>query len=243
MGARIDVSLTDLKWQLLLGSSPQLNPPLWYQADLIILTIIFGIFFLTMKKGTALKVLWILTAVSLALQYSGMNEILFGDFRYEVRYSAGRLVEMVPLATIGLSLAVTPVIDQLKKYWKTVCVSVVVAAMLIAKYQMLGRNTPGFGYGGLCLMVMGSLLFLFAYVLPGFRFPAVVKKIIRQLGKYTFGIYCLHYGVGACMNMILKKIGMNYNTFLECIIIWVICYVVCFILDQIPNRYVKMLVI
>ena len=42
---RFSVSVMDLLWQLLLGSSPTLNPPLWYQADMIILTIIYSFIF------------------------------------------------------------------------------------------------------------------------------------------------------------------------------------------------------
>ena len=43
--------VSDLLWQLLFGHRQSMNPPMWFQADLIILFIIFiGIFFVC-KKG------------------------------------------------------------------------------------------------------------------------------------------------------------------------------------------------
>lgn len=82
----------DLWWQLLLGSSKNINPPLWFQFDMIVwLLVLFTICHIQYKNIDMM--IWMLLIVSIIIQYTGINYNIFCNFRYEIRYPLGRLLE------------------------------------------------------------------------------------------------------------------------------------------------------
>lgn len=243
LGVDKRVSLSDLGWQLALGSSPVLNPPLWYQADLIILTVVFWVIYRLLDNEKTIAMILILTVVAIVLQYSDINEGLFGRFRYEARYTMGRIAEMIPFAAVGILLALSACMDKMKKHWVATCLAMIISCLFIMRYDIIRSVTSGFGYGGLNLVAIGTMIFIFVGVLPCDRLPDVVKKVIKQLGKYTFGIFCLHFGVGACMDHVLEYLGVACDTLAECVVIFVICYVVCWVIDLMPVKYIRQIVL
>ena len=241
-GVNLSVSISDLGWQLLLGSSPVLNPPFWYQADLIIITALYFVIFKFLSKEKSLIVIWILTAVSIFLQYSGINQLIFEGFEYEVRYTTGRLAEMIPFATIGISLAITSQINRIKEHRVLAIAILTVLYCLIFKYQIPEGTAPGFGYGGAQLIISSVIIFLLVIVIPFDKMFFFLKIAVQRLGKYTFGIFCLHFGVGNWINKFYSCMGWEINTFFECILIFILCYCVCALINLIPNKYFRQLV-
>lgn len=237
----LSVSINDLLWQLTLGSSAALNGPLWYMADLIIITIAYYLIFKLLPKDKSFVCIWIVTIVAIVLQYSGVNAKLFGGFRNEIRWPIGRIAEMIPYATIGYSFSVTDYIDKVRKhrFGAGVLIAFVVT---LAQCFGIGGRFAGFGYSGISSIVIATLIFLLAAIIPFEKLPETVKRLIYILSKFTFGIFCVHDGVGRCVNFVLCKLGLPYNTFSECIIIFLICYIVCGLIWLIPCKYAKQLV-
>ena len=121
-GLSLAYTFKDLLWQLSLGSDRYLCPPLWYQFDLVVLTVTVWIVYRYFNKY-----LWyiisLLGLMSIGAQYFGLNYYLFGKYEYEVCYPLGRIMEVLPLAIIGLTLRRLDLPERLKKYrFRTIAV-------------------------------------------------------------------------------------------------------------------------
>ena len=84
----LKLSLNDLLWQIILGHSPNLNPSMWFQFDLIILTIIFSIICHHFNSKKVICLISLLLG-ALILQYSGLNYATFNSMIYELKYPLG----------------------------------------------------------------------------------------------------------------------------------------------------------
>lgn len=94
---------------MFLGHSPQLNATMWYQVDLIYLTLLFLAVILIFQKNYE-TVLMILGFLALAAQYSGIN-LIFDNLRFELKYPLGGSPKCYQLLLVDLSFH--PI-----KYWK-----------------------------------------------------------------------------------------------------------------------------
>lgn len=236
------LTIKDLLWQLSLGSSPKLNTVLWYQADLIVLTLAYMIMHKVVPQKKILPFIGVIGILAIFLQYSGVNYLLFKDARYEIRYTFGRLIEMIPFTTMGYILADKRCISWLKKYKWSVAASCGVLFVAFVVYSVFGYTPDGFGYNGIGLLVSGSSIVIITIALPLENCGRRTKKIIDLLAKYSMGIYCLHFGVGFWLTKLYVKWELQINSFSECVVIWTICYMVCYLIEHIPSRFAKMMV-
>ncbi len=110
-----------LLWQLVTGSAPQLNPAMWFQADLIILTAVFSLLFFRVNRRVGEGILLLTGAICLVLQYGKVNFCLFEPLPDEVKYSLGRIVEMWPLAATGICMSRSGLLKWMKKHWVLGC--------------------------------------------------------------------------------------------------------------------------
>lgn len=106
-----------LVWQLLTGSNERLNPAMWFQTDLILLTVIFSLLFAWLKPKLSYGIILLVAAICLILQYGGMNYALFEPLQTEIKYSLGRIVEVWPFAAAAVCLFSPKVLENLKKHW------------------------------------------------------------------------------------------------------------------------------
>lgn len=190
------VYLKDLVWQLFLGSSPVLIPPFWYQADLIFLTLLFWILLHMCKKKKEWQILivWVLAICALFLQYSGINYAIFSRFGSEVKYPIGRIAEMIPLAAIGITLSNQKLMNLLCKN-KILSTIIIMEIVVLSRFAVVEMEFS-FAYGGLKIMAGALLIFLLVMFLPLDELPAVCKKSIQFLSRYSFGVFCMHFGIG-----------------------------------------------
>ena len=221
------ISITQFFWQLTTGHCPQLNPTMWYQVVMIILTIGFWciFYFCTMKQ--AIVSIIVLAGVSLILQYSSINYLLFGDLRYELT-PLGRIAEMIPYATLGFILGHC----EIKKNWKKIlcfAIGLIVLSLFIPDIQ-------GFGYSGILRLGVALMLIMVFYLLPLDRMVVTHKKIILLLSKYTLGIYCMHKLVGIILDNIMNRYNIEINSCILCLIIYIICYCIAIVMAKIPIK-------
>lgn len=103
----------DLFWQIAFGHS--VNQSMWYQFDLLILTLLFHIVFKVLNYKKAVCVLVLLSLFSIVSQYAGIGYLLFASLREEMSYPLGRLFEVLPFATIGFCLYYFNVFDRIRR--------------------------------------------------------------------------------------------------------------------------------
>ena len=185
----------------LLGSSPLLDPPLWFLSSLILVCAVFTICFFTVRTEKERNVtLVILLAAAIFLQYSGANFYLFGSAPSELKYTLGRVVEIIPAAILGYFYG---------RYEKNMSARMkfLAGAVLLCLYVVLLNYTAkpeGFMYQGLPLLCLSSLMALFAINLPQIRVKPVAS-VINSCAKVTMGIFCLHFFIG----QLFKSLGMS----------------------------------
>ena len=240
-GLRLEISYRDLLWQLGLGSSEKLCPQLWYQFVMLVMTLVIWFLFKMGKKITPYVLLGIAT-VMLFLQYSGLNFKAFGAMRYEMRYPLGRLCEMFPFVCFGIFLALG-LMKILSKQRIITCVVSLAAMVIIGIFKLFNTMPESFTYGGIFALVYGTLAFLFFYTLPFEKLPDFIRICIRFLAKYSFGIYCIHYGVGYCWNAVIcRRFGWKSGSFVACCAIYLISLLAAYVISRIPGKYSKQLV-
>lgn len=103
-------------------------------------------------------------------------------------------------------------------------------------------RAEGFGYSGIQGICIAVLLVLAAALFPLDNLPARIKNIILAVSRYTLGIYCMHRLAGTFIRFVFAKAGIMSDTFLMCVLIYIVCYAVSAVLYQVPVRLCKQLV-
>lgn len=240
-GLRLDLTVTDLLWQLGLGSSEKLCPQLWYSFVLIVMTVVIWLLFKLGQKYTPF-LLAVLSAGMFVLQYTGLNFKVFGAMRYEMRYPLGRLCEMLPFVCLGILLAMG-ILQKLSQRRVLVAIGAGATLLLIGICGWFTTMPESFTYGGIFTLLYGGLAFLFFYMLPMEKLPEYIRKILKFLARYSFGVFCIHFGVGYLWNAVLcRRFGWQTNTMLQCLVIYAISLLVSFLISRIPGKLSKQLV-
>lgn len=220
--------LSDLLWQIFFGH--RLNTPMWYQVDLIYLTLLFLIVIILCKRHYT-SVLIILGMAALFIQYSGIN-MVFETLRYELSYPIGRFSEMLPIAVAGFVISSTNLMEKLKNFR---FLTAILAVFLIFMEYAFGffSDVTGYGYSGVRMIVISFALIALFYMIPFEKLPMKAHNMIKTLTSYTMGIYCMHRLVLSVLYGIIGRLDLekyiSLNTFSSAIIIYILCYMVAFI--------------
>ena len=126
-----------LKKQLLFGFGFLIQ--FWYLWDLIACTIIFAIVIYTFKKY-GLFVLQLMLVLSYALQYSGYYYKYMNKSQHCIRYSVGRIPEMIPYGVSGIILGFYNIINYLQKYKIKTFIFSFMTYNIITDYKVLYLN-------------------------------------------------------------------------------------------------------
>ena len=236
-------SIKPLFWQIFTGHSNQLNATMWFQVVLIILTMLFWGIFCYCSTGMALSVVGGLGIIALIIQYSGLNYIMFNSLSFELKYPLGRMVEMLPYASLGICLKYFGILDKVKQQ-KKVWLIFTILLYIISRFL---PSAPGFGYSGISLIAFALAIVVVTYCSSSSNVPYIVSVIVERLSRYTLGIYCMHRLIEYLFfktNILagaMSKIRIE-GTFVKCIIIYFLCYVISAILNQIKCKLIKGLV-
>lgn len=223
-GLDLENGITDLFWQIFFGHSQNLNVTMWYQVDLIYITILFLSVILIFKRSY-IPVLYFIGAVALVLQYSGIN-MFFNNSRFEVKYSSGRFMEMLPVAVIGFMIARDGTLEKTRRH-KYLAVSISIFTIFMVNRYNVFIDIQGYGYSGIkCIAVAAAFIILF-YFLPLNRLSGRYKKVLIKITSYTMGIYCMHQLVYRLINLIISvySLDIRTGTFSGCIFIYIICFI------------------
>lgn len=197
----------------------------WFQFNLIILSLLFSIiYYIFINKY--LLIIQIIGIISYYFQYSFFNYNLFIIYKPTIGYSLGNMSEMMPSAVTGFTFGSLNLIYLFISYrWRIIFFSIPIFFFLIKYNIFLG--ILGFYYPGIEFNLGASILFIFFSII--IVKPIMNKNlylIIEILTQYTGGIYYLHI---LLRNILKKKLLLVRNkTILGSIIIYIICYTICF---------------
>lgn len=220
--------ISDLLWQIFFGH--KLNTAMWYQVDLIYLTLLFLVVIILCKKNYT-SVLIILGMAALFIQYSGIN-MVFESLRYELSYPIGRFSEMLPIAVVGFVISSTNLLEKLKKFR---IITTILAVFLIFMEYAFGffSDVTGYGYSGIRMIVISFAFISLFYMIPFEKLPMKAHNMIKTLTSYTMGIYCMHRLVLSILSGIIEKLDwgkyFSLNTFSSAIFIYILCYMIALI--------------
>ena len=230
--------------QLIFGHS--ISPTLWFQWNLIVLTIL--VLVLTLINNDKIVNLFLVTFSFLAFfgQYSGINYQIFGRFRYEIRYPLGRIVEMIPYCSAGLILG-TKFLQFYNKLYENKMFRFIICILMLAFFLILSLAKDVFlpdcfGYGGVLLFLRTLCFTTFFWFIP---IEILFEKInlLKTVTRYTMGIYCFHFLIGNIFVKLLHTIQLSCtNSYVIVLCIYLLSYFFCLVIDKSSNRYMKMLV-
>ena len=106
------LTMKDLKEQLLFGHGFIL--PLWYQWNLIFITILFNLIVLLFRKHYNF-ILIIISIISFIYQYNGKNYNYFKKYKVYIFATVGRAIEILPCSVIGFIIASSGILIYLEK--------------------------------------------------------------------------------------------------------------------------------
>ncbi|ADL33149.1 acyltransferase [Butyrivibrio proteoclasticus B316] len=232
----IDVSINDFFWQSITGHSPNLNPPLWFNFVLLILTIlVFLLNKIPERKRTYLLVLLFIAAIF--MQYSGINMMLFGKLRIELVYSLGRITEMIPYMIIGIFAQ--RYLHHIKGvFWIPALISI---AVIRYCGIFVNISEKSFEYAGAEIMLVSTIIFGLFYQIDGEMIPIVIREVIKKLSSLTMGIYVLHVLVNEvlCGIRIAFNLNIPKRNAMWALGVYVISGIATFLLSQIVPKKIK----
>ena len=211
----------DLIKQLIFGARFHCN--FWFQFYAIFLSTFFIIIALIFKNNF-LFILQLILIICYALQYSALVFNYFITFKERAYQLMGVIVEAIPFAVTGLTLASYNSINEIKEKKKIIFINIIVLFFII-KYDIF-KTSRGIIYPGIDLNVGGICLFIcFSFIT--FKKKSRFLFIINHITNYTGGIYYYHILV---MYILKNKISFIGNkNMLGGFIIYITCYFICFI--------------
>lgn len=216
-----ELTVKDLLLQIVLGHT--VNQTMWYQADLIYITILFiaVIVLFKSKHSYALGVIGVLAIIA---QYSGAN-LIFGTLPEAMSFPLGRIAEMLPVAVVAFMLSQVDFFEKAKqKKLLSILLSLVV---LVISIQLRGIiDEPGYCYSGIDKVFVAISLVIMFYCLPLENIGDGIKRGISLATNYTLGIYCMHRLILSTMDMLIKHAGLKLvlGRMSTCLVIYVVCF-------------------
>lgn len=238
----ISVTFKDLAWQLLFGSSHVLNPVLWYIWDTIMISYVVFLVYFILPKERAVAVMACLTFFAVIMQYTQLNYRIFGNLPYESRYTLGRFLEIFPYASVGIMLYNYDMESRSKKMsWRGQIIIFVtfLFAGLLPVFQPMEKS---FGYSGIQSILMSTLLVIGGMSISTIRLPDRAKGVLFVFEKNSLGIYCMHMAAGVVTGSFMRRFGIEISSIIYCMLIWIVCLIVSWVISKIPINAVKRLV-
>lgn len=238
------IKTSDLFWQIVGGGS-EINGPLWYVFDLIVISGFFYAVFYFLKKKNGVAAVIIVACIAVVLEYTEINYRLFLNFRYELKWPIGRLIEMIPYAASGFLYSYFDIISKLNTKIKKYVYFVVIYVLTFAAFYIniiVGFNPKGYTYNYLVQFFLTIAVFSTAFCLPLEKLPSKLLNHIQNATRYTLGIYCLHILIMRFIFIAIEKNNVKLNCFLIfglSLFVYALGYLISFLIDKIPWKICK----
>lgn len=165
---------------------------LWFQYNLIFITLFIFIIHLLFEENLIIYTLINLQIFGIFFTYSNYNFIFFNKFNANKKYTFGRFFEIVPYCIMGYISAYLNLVNIVSKH-RNISINIFLPILiLIIKYKIF-FNIFGFLYQGLKLYVLSiSIFFLFSLIPTESIRNKNAIKFIEYLSNHTVGIYYIH---------------------------------------------------
>lgn len=204
--------------------------PLWFSLVLLILTILFYFITVIIKNDIARQIVYLfLLVLSIVLQYTELNYKIFCDLQYEIRYSLGRIIEMVPYASLGMLIS-NNIFNIKNRCGINESIFICLGSILffcIAHFCFSSIENC-FSYAGMGLLLKAICTVLFFWFLP---IKISTNKWLELMVKYNMGIYFIHMLIGT---LFTYYFNMSYGL-VASLLVFIISYLVCFIFDKLSK--------
>lgn len=217
------LTFNDLKTQIVIGRGIYGIAVLWFHFNLIIFTLFYFIFS-HLLKNNFLVCFQIIAIFSYKYQYSGINYIFFKKYTENIWMSIGNLLETFPITIAAFSFSSSNVHQILSKNRLKYLLFSILFLYLIFYYNLFSY-IHGFSSTGIKQVFISIFLFILFYLIPLEMLNSKLLFLIKQITKYTQGIYCIHFLIQYYMRLIFEKKG----SFIGCIWLYVISYFISFI--------------
>lgn len=241
---RYIVKIQDLFWQIFTGHSPNLNATMWFQTDLLIISVLFFVVFYFLSEKQGVFTIILLSVICLFLQYSRMNYELFGQLRYELKFPLGRLAETFPIATFGFISSKYNLLSLLKKRWINISIATVlfVLSFVLSHQKHLLIIDNDFGYSGIWKIITGYAITMFAYNC-NFSLSEKKSKFIAFISQNTLGVYCSHRLIAFFLFNVFQIIDIQTGKFYQCVLVYLIGFVVFTIIKKfVPYKWINYII-
>ena len=234
-------ALKDIYMQILIGSS--IHNILWFQFNLLFLSLFFTIISFVFKKNT-INILLLIGNISFYFHLSRLSYNFLNTYKhYHLRYNLGNLIELMPIAVNGCILNSINILVKIKDISTYLNFIFFFKILILFKYDIF-INQPGFYYSNVSLNIISSImLFLLFGALPLYKIEnEKFILFIRYITKFNGGIYYTHI---IFRNYLRKYSLFFYNrSYFSSLIIYFMCYFFCFIGNKLfKNNKIKYLFI
>lgn len=228
-------SITPLLWKIAVGFSSEVKGnQLWYQTDIIILTLLVFVLFRTLGTETSVFALAVISVGALYLQYSGINIFIWSLLRDELKYTGGRLFEIFPYMLAGLLIQLCH-IDRFVRKYRNSCLFLLLMLYLFTTRFNVFSEIDGFGYQGIGRIVVSTIIFLLFYLAPLQKVPECIRQAVMYMSKYTLGIYCSHMLVQYFIEDNLSV----YHTWQNAVFVFWVSFGLSVLISCVPIKIIK----
>lgn len=213
-----------------------LNTFLWFQFDLIVITFIFALLFRLIKDNR--NRLWfflVIIVLCYYLQSSSINYNFFHSLGEPLKYPFGRVIEMMPYACIGILFGLFDILKTVSNDNELFIIYTIFLIML--DIYCPSFTTYGFYYSGIENLFKSILL-----VMLFNKMNEYIKsnKIVDYITRFTPGIYFTHKMAYTILSKLYEL--FSFSIYYDFIIVYLACYLFCYFVDKIPNKFIKKLV-
>ena len=220
-----------LKLQLLVGSG--FMDQFWYMWDLISCTILFVIIIFIFRKNS-LFVFHIIFFLCYSSQYSGYFYNKYNKRERHIKYTIGRMNEMIPYAVIGLTLSYYNIINILQNIKIKAFIFSILIYNFIDDYAVF-MLTNGFGFSGIYLSAKSICVIFIFSLFPSDKINnKYLKKFLIIITKYSGGIYYLHIAIMSYFENLIDE--FKKHSLFAVVINYLICYFICFLGNSIFGK-------
>ena len=201
-----------------------------------------------LPKSISIRITLFVGYLALYFQYSGKNGAIFDNvvwpegFRTDyVTYPIGRFCEVIPYAVLGIILCNYKVFERVKNLWKSIIISSLLILYLMFNYQLFAGVERQFGYSGLRYILLGTVSVFLFYFLPLHWLPNIIKNTISFFAKYTMAVYFMHRLVAAVLynTQLCIWLRLRPGSIHDCIIIYICCVLIAWLISLIPVKLIK----
>ena len=202
-----------LIYQFLIGNGIYLF--FWFLFNLIFILLLFTIIIFITKKYMAFLIFFGL--IDILISSSNKYYQYWNGYNKIISFSIRPITNTYKLGLIGFFLSLIKIIEKNKTHkYLLLCL------FIIFLWIEINNNY----FKGILLKLFSIFLILIFASIPFDKLKFSIFSFIKQISRYTGGIYYIH----VFTNSLLKKYAsFNSGNMFRCIILYFICYSICFI--------------